>query len=85
MGSLEIELDLLRVHQVEDRDVMLAVTQVLEGIGESFGLSEEVGEDDHKGPLPDFLGDLVECGIDTIAVIPDSLVSVRQIVAQAEG
>ncbi len=56
------------------------VIEVANRTGTKIGLCGQAPSDH-----PEFAAFLVECGIDTIAVNPDSLVAVRQIVAQAEA
>lgn len=58
--AVEAEADFLRIHEVEKRDVVLAVAEVLEGVGELFGIGEEIGEDDDEGALSDLFRDGVE-------------------------
>ena len=60
VGAVEFESDFLRVHQVENRDIVLAVAEVLQGITERCEIGEEIGQDDDKGALADFFGDRVE-------------------------
>lgn len=62
VGAVELEVDFLGIHQVEDRDVVFAVAQVLEGVAKSGGIGEEIGEDDDECALADFFGDGMECG-----------------------
>eukprot|EP00903_Cladosiphon_okamuranus_P003713 g3711.t1 len=60
--AIEFEADFLWIHEVEERDVVLAVAQVLEGFGEFGGVGEEVGKNDDEGALADFFGDGVKGG-----------------------
>ena len=60
MWPIELEADFLRIHQVEQRDIMLAVAEVLEGFGKLFCVREEIREDDNEGALADFFRDDVE-------------------------
>lgn len=46
---------------MEKRDVMFAVAQVLEGIGEIICIGEEIREDHDECALTDFFRDRVEC------------------------
>ena len=60
VGAFELEADFLGIHQVEDRDVVLAVTQVLERVTERAGIREQIRQDHHEGTLANLLGDGVE-------------------------
>ena len=60
--AVESEADFLRIHEVEEGDIVLAVAEVLEGFGELFGICEKIGEDDDEGALADFFRDGVQGG-----------------------
>jgi hypothetical protein len=61
-GSVEIEVELLLVEQMEDGDVVLAEAQVLDGALQFGRRDEEVAEDDDEGSLADALGGIVQRG-----------------------
>ena len=63
VGAIEVETDFLGIHEMEERDVVLAVAEVLQGVGERVGIGEKIREDDDEGALANFFGDGVE-GID---------------------
>ena len=60
VGAVEIEVDLLFVHEMEHGDVVFPEAEVLEGVGELGGIGKEIGNNDHEGALPDFLRHGVE-------------------------
>ena len=60
--TVEIEVELLLVEQVEEGDVVLAEAQVLDGALQFGGRDKEVAEDDDKGSLADALGGIVQRG-----------------------
>ena len=62
MGAVELKSDLLRIEEVEDTDVVLPVTEVLQGIRKLRRIGEEVRENDNHGTLADFFRDGVESG-----------------------
>ncbi len=62
------------------KTMIRSVIEVANRTGTKIGICGQAPSDH-----PEFAAFLVECGIDSIAVNPDSLVAVRQIVAQAEA
>ena len=45
--ALEVEFDFLWVEEMKHRDIMLAKTEVLEGISKFLGIDKKVGENDY--------------------------------------
>jgi len=75
--------DLAHLFDTRQEAVKTMIRQVIEvanRTGTKIGICGQAPSDH-----PEFAAFLVDCGIDTIAVNPDSLVAVRQIVAEAEG
>ncbi|NEP19106.1 MAG: phosphoenolpyruvate synthase [Leptolyngbya sp. SIO4C1] len=74
--------DLAELFDEQDEAVKLAITQVIEkahAAGKKVGICGQAPSD-----YPDFAAFLVEAGIDSISLNPDSVVQVKQLVAERE-
>lgn len=60
MRTIEAELDLLRIHEMEERDVVLSIAQVLKSFSQKCGFDEEVRQNHNEGSLLDFFSHLVK-------------------------
>ena len=83
VGSGKIEMDFLRVHEMEYSHVMFPVAEMLKSISESLLVAEEVGEDHYESSLADFLCNGVqsddESGFDPWLQLSENLEEVLEV------